>query len=224
MQRIHSEVGGCELIIVDDGTPKDISKELNNIKTSIDQVKIISSNLNMGKGYAIRKGIYQASHELIIYTDIDFPYQHESFMSIYHNLQKADVDIAVGVKEKAYYDGVPFFRKYISKILRWMIKNLLSIAITDTQCGLKGFKKSMKHLWLEGTIDRYLFDLEMIYNAEQQGYQVKPIPVKLRPGVEFSQIKVSILAKELNNFLMIVWKSRWNKIRKTLMKNNQATN
>lgn len=215
MRQIRQKIPESELIVVNDGTPENIQDGLEEIRHSLENVSIISYEVNRGKGYAIRQGIAKASKELVIYTDIDFPYQHESFLRIYRELNETDTDIVVGVKDEAYYEGVPSFRRYISKGLRWMIRNLLSISITDTQCGLKGFKSSVKHLWLEGSIDRYLFDLEMIYNAEQLHYRIRPLPVKLREGVEFSHVKMNMLTKELKNFLKIVWKSRRNKIRRS---------
>ena len=208
MHRIKEMVGDCELIVVNDGTPADIEAGLAAVQEAFGNTRIVSYAVNRGKGYAVRQGIAVASRPLVIYTDIDFPYCHESLVAVYEKLQQPGVDIVVGVKGSEYYNRVPFLRKKVSEALRWMIRHLLSIRITDTQCGLKGFHGELKSLWLNGTIDRYLFDLEMVYNAERQGHHIATLPVVLRDGVQFSPVKTRILMGELRNFLAIARQSR----------------
>lgn len=214
MQQIREKIPDCELILVNDGTPADIEEGLKRLTADLQPMRLVSYPQNRGKGYAIRQGVALASAELIIYTDIDFPYEQESLLQLYHLLKAPENDIVIGVKDEAYYRHVPDWRRNISKLLRWLIRNFLSIRITDTQCGLKGIKANARHLLLEGQIDRYLFDLELIYNAEKAGYRILALPVRLREGIAFSSIRTSLLIGELRNFLSIVWASRKAKIKR----------
>jgi hypothetical protein len=85
-----------------------------------------------------------------------------------------------------------------------MIRTIIRLQITDTQCGLKGLQRDAKDLLLSGTIDRYLFDLEFIYKAERKGLKLKAIPITLREGVQFSKVKWTIISGEFKNFLKIL--------------------
>jgi glycosyltransferase involved in cell wall biosynthesis len=204
VRQIAAEANLQELIIVNDGSLHDLSKAVNFIRENCDTTFIyIQYPENRGKGYAIRTGLTKATSDIIVYTDIDFPYRHESFMDIYKALEEEESDIVIGVKEKSYYYDVPFTRKVISKTLRKMIALLLHIKITDTQCGLKGMRQYTKYIWERGTIDRYLFDLEAVYNASKKKMKLKAIPVALREGVVFSKIPFKLLLRELKNFLKI---------------------
>lgn len=194
-----------ELILVNDGSNQDLTDEVNYIREQVGiSFQYVHDAANRGKGYAIRQGLQKATSPFIIYTDIDFPYTLESLVNIYSALKSPEKKVVIGVKDGKYYDAVPMFRKWISKSLRKMITIVFNIQTADTQCGLKGIQSSVKHIWLEGKIDRYLFDLEAIYNATKKEIPIVTLPVTLRQGVTFSKIPVQLLMKEVRNFLTLV--------------------
>lgn len=204
ISRIQDETGQVELVLVNDGSVQDIAADVALLQQSVPTLKYIHYATNRGKGYAIRAGAAAASGQYIVYTDVDFPYTHKSFMAVYHALQAGNCDIAVGIKDSHYYDHVPQMRRWISRMLRFMTGKLLRIGITDTQCGLKGLNRNALPLLLQGNIDRYLSDLELICTAERRQMRLLAIPVSLREGVVFSPVKMKILLRELSNFASIL--------------------
>jgi glycosyltransferase involved in cell wall biosynthesis len=199
-----------ELVIVMDGKSGMITDEsLAALEKGISKLKIVSYTENRGKGYALRQGVAAATGDVIMYTDIDFPYTIESMQHVYEGLNRDDHDVAVGVKNEAYYAQVPFLRRAISKNLRFLISIFLSMPITDTQCGLKGFRRSVAPLFLATTIDRYLFDLEFVRNCFKSGkYRVKAIPVTLNENVQFRSMNYRILIPEMANFIKLLFNNR----------------
>lgn len=197
-----------ELIIVNDGSSKNIAADISTLKTKIPGLIYTTLPQNKGKGAALRKGIGQAGGELIIYTDIDFPYTEESFLKIFHALNTENYDVAIGIKNEEYYAHSPRYRTFISKILRKGIGFFFNMPVTDTQCGLKGFNQQGKAIFLETTIDRYLFDLEFVYQSfrKHRNLKVKAIEVGLRPNVIFRAMNLKVLASESTNFLKILMK------------------
>lgn len=166
--------------------------------------KWVDSDVNKGKGYALRKGIAAADTDIIIYTDIDFPYTTESIKKIYDALTSGSCDLAAGVKDDAYYEKVPAARRYISKALRGLIKMFFSIPFTDTQCGLKGFTKDIKPLFLDTSIDRYLFDLEFIRKVHAKKYRIEQVYVSLKDDIEFRKMNYKVLLPELLNLIGLI--------------------
>jgi len=203
-RRIQKEVPDTELILVNDGSPAAIDDDVALLQKEIPGLKYVHYETNRGKGHAIRTGAAQAAGQFIIYTDIDFPYTHASFMDIYRALAAGKADIAVGVKDSSYYEHVPVLRRWTSKTLRFMTSRALRISITDTQCGLKGLNRHGLKILEQGQINRYLADLEMICNAERMHLRLQPVPVSLREGVSFSKVKLQILMRELTNFMSIM--------------------
>lgn len=198
-----------ELIIVNDGTTQnEFIHQYKSIESEIELFQFIDNPQNMGKGHAIRTGIQACSGDLIIYTDIDFPYTTHSFLEIYQAISH-QLDVAVGVKDEKYYEKVPAFRRFISKTLRFIIGIFLRLPITDTQCGLKGLKKEFKPLFLSTTISRYLFDLEFVRICfrSKTKINIEAIPITLKDNIVFRSMNPKILVQELGNFMMILLKS-----------------
>ncbi|HLP52425.1 MAG TPA: glycosyltransferase family 2 protein [Chitinophagales bacterium] len=205
--RIKQQIPNCELILVNDGSPNIDTNLLQSIGSKTSDLTVLSYNINQGKGYALRHGVSAARGELIIYTDIDFPYTHHSFLKIYESLTGQQADVAMGIRGEAYYTHLPQARVRISKLLRWFIKTFLRIPTDDTQCGLKGFNQKGKAVFLETTINRYLFDMEFIFIAARKKLNIKTVEVELRPEVELSTMNSKILIQEFGNFLKIFVKS-----------------
>lgn len=207
--KISTAFNDCvvSLIIVNDGSQKNVDEKIiEKLKSKISNLQFISYPANMGKGFALRKGAAAASSEICIYTDIDFPYEEKSLIALYENLKSGKADIVIGVRSKDYYDHVPAMRRVISRFLRWMIRNLLNIPITDTQGGLKGFNKKGKEIFLQTTINRYLFDLQFIYLAsKRKDIQMTAQEVRLKDGVIFSRMNPCVLFRESLNFLKILF-------------------
>jgi glycosyltransferase involved in cell wall biosynthesis len=192
------------LIIVNDGSTQNILPETVSQIKNLPNCTFISYENNKGKGFALRQGVKAAKGDFVIYTDIDFPYTHESFHSILNTLL-AGADVVIGVRPAAYYESVPASRKFISKILRFFIRKLLAIPTDDTQCGLKGFNSKGKEVFLQTSINRYLFDMEFIKLSAKQKLTIKLCEVHLKPNLEMPAMPLKILLQESLNFLRIMF-------------------
>lgn len=211
MQNIQEQLPqlAIQLIAVNDGSNKNIDPaSIHKLKESISNFEYIDYEPNRGKGYALRQGIAKVNHDLCIYTDVDFPYTTDSFVALFRKLQEENLDVVVGIRDAEYYKHVPTIRKLISKTLRFFIRLLLRIKITDTQCGIKGFNKTGRQVFLDTQIDRYLFDLEFVFlSSHTPNLKIEPLPVTLNPNIVFSKVNFKILFSESKNFLKLVFKS-----------------
>jgi glycosyltransferase involved in cell wall biosynthesis len=193
-----------QLIVVNDGSTINVSQESTSLFATESTV-FIQRDVNYGKGFTLREGVQKAFADKIIYTDIDFPYTHNSFLAVYNALKQADV--AIGVRSEAYYANMPKARVYISKTLRFFIRKFLSIPTDDTQCGLKGFNTKGKEVFLQTKINRYLFDLEFVFLSARQSLSIAQVPVALKSGIVLSKMRGFILLGEGVNFLRILFSS-----------------
>lgn len=197
-----------ELIVVMDGaTGADASAGIAFLSDNIRSIKIIKYEQNRGKGYALRQGVGAATGNIIIYTDVDFPYTTQSLLEVYNGLRANEYDFGVGVKNEQYYEHVPPVRRTISRFLRALTRVFLALPITDTQCGLKGFTRPVAEIFLKTTIDRYLFDLEFVRNSfKSKQFRIKAIPVTLKENVRFRRMDYRILFPEMLNFARLLFK------------------
>ena len=190
------------LIVVNDGSTRHVAgQNFDRLKMLSPGAQVVSYPENRGKGYALRQGVMAADAPLLLVTDADFPYTIDSMRRVVEALH-VHGGIAAGNRDTAYYANVPLFRRWLSQTLRWLLRNVLRQPIDDSQCGLKAFDKTGKNVFLETTIDRFLFDLEFLMLASGR-VRVTPVPVELRPGVVFSSVGWKILATEGGNFLRL---------------------
>ncbi|WP_051360007.1 glycosyltransferase family 2 protein [Adhaeribacter aquaticus] len=194
------------LYLVNDGSSQGInSSDLALLKASLDNFTYISLPKNMGKGYALRKGVELANHDFFIYTDVDFPYLEESFIQVYNALLEDKNDVVVGIRDENYYLEMTGFRAVLSKLLKLINNKLFQLPINDTQCGIKGFNRNGRDIFLKTVIPRYLFDLEYIFLATHgSNIKLTSVPVKLRAGVTFRKFDLKILFTEGSSFIKFV--------------------
>lgn len=188
------------LIIVDDGSTE--QSVFTEIQPS-EQVQLIKSAKNQGKGAALRLGFEKADADIVLFTDVDFPYEIDSMKRMVETIENG-ADVSLGYREDDYYASVPLFRKMLSETFRFVLKSILRFPITDTQCGLKAMNQKGKAVFFETTIDRFLVDMEFIKRATKvKTLKVQPVVVKLRSDVEFSSMGVGIILAELANFIRV---------------------
>lgn len=193
-----------KLYLVNDGSAVHVGKtEVDYLRNQLPEFHFTDLPQNQGKGYALRQAVQQTSEPFTVYTDADMPFTLQSMEAVINALPQND--IAFGIKQKAYYEQLPLQRKMVSRVLQKLIKLLFpALPVSDTQCGLKGMNTRGKEIFLQTKIDRYLFDLEFILYAAKNKLKIKPIPVELRPGIVFGNMKTSVLLEESRNLWKIL--------------------
>ncbi len=196
------------VIVVNDGSLNGVTDEIvAKLTTEMPEIKVIEYPKNMGKGYAVRKGIRSSEAELQIYTDVDVPYVEESIIRFYEVLAQDECDVVVASRGDSYYDSLSGFRRILSKSLRWLNGLLFGLKIKDTQGGLKGMNTAGREVFLQTKVDRYLFDLEFIQKASKAGLRMMAMDVQLKPDIVLPSPSVTVLLKELHNFIrLLIWR------------------
>lgn len=195
------------VLVVNDGSPRGVTDaDVALLRRELPAFEYLAYPVNRGKGHALRYGVAQATAPLVLFTDIDFPYEETSVAAVLAVLRRAEADVAVGARDASYYAKVPAGRVLISKLLRRATRHLLGLAVSDTQAGLKGFNQRGRAFFLQTTIDRYLFDLEFIFLASRAAaaLRVVPVSVRLKPGVVFSTMNPRILLTESRSFARLL--------------------
>ncbi len=205
---VAHRVDELRLIVVIDGASKTTDAgHVACLKVLLPEVILVDYPKNRGKGYALRQGVAHSDADYYVVTDADFPYTIKSMTRVVETLLEQG-GIAAGNRDTTYYKRVPLFRKWLSQLLRWILRHILSQPIGDSQCGLKAFDRAGKVVFLQTTIDRFLFDLEFLMLANHQ-VQVTPVRVELRESVVFSTVGWSILLTEGRNFLWLLFRRAW---------------
>lgn len=195
-----------EVILVNDGSIRGVNaKSISMLDENIAHFVYVNLNENRGKGFAVRAGAKQAKTERLIYTDVDFPYLEENLLKMYYSLRDQNSDLVIGLREEAYYKGIPSSRKRISLWYKALLKSLLKIPTSDTQAGLKALSSQAKICLLACKTDGYLFDLELIKRCALKNLKIEQQNIELKPGIVLSKMPFKTLLKEFFNFLKILF-------------------
>lgn len=171
-----------QVILVNDGS-KDQTKAIieNYIKTQDSSIEFISYELNKGKGYAVKTGILAATGTYKIFTDADIPFGFEAIERVLYYLYFKEFEVCIGNRKSIhskYFVKMNWIRKLSSQFFTMIISRYVVTGVTDTQCGLKGFKGSVAdELFSKLQINGFAFDVEILYLSYKYEYDIKRIPV-----------------------------------------------
>lgn len=166
-----------EIIVIDDcSTDKTFS-----IAASFQNVSVYKNEKNMGKGYSVKKGILRAKYPLILFTDSDLATPIGEFHNMYYYIKNHSYDIVIAsrnLKDSNRIVKQPFYRRLLGQSFPLIVRLLLLPGIMDTQCGFKLFtRECAKEIVQYQTINRFSFDVELLYIAKRLGFTVKECPV-----------------------------------------------
>jgi len=74
----------------------------------------------------------------------------------------------------------PLFRRFASGVFDVVKKLMVGLwGIRDTQCGFKAYHGPLaRQLFALGQVDRFMFDVEILYLAERAGLHIREMPVR----------------------------------------------
>ncbi|MEP6568582.1 MAG: dolichyl-phosphate beta-glucosyltransferase [Acidobacteriota bacterium] len=174
-----------ELIVVDDGSSDDtanmaraeLADSPQNVHTSV-----ISYQSNLGKGRAVRLGLLASRSEIALFSDADLSTPITETPKLIDPIRRGECDLAFGSRAlDRSLIGVhqPWRREQGGRVFNLAVRLATGLPFWDTQCGFKAFRMSACRPLIEGaTIDRFGFDVELLYVAQRAGLRLKEIPVR----------------------------------------------
>lgn len=183
-------VSSYEIIVVDDGAD-DCEQALAGVTAGASgRVGVITLERNRGKGAAVAAGMAKAQGAVRVYTDIDVPYGAEPILLIESLIRTRGFHVVIGDRtfpQSLYETELPLGRRVASSVFSFITATLVTGGFFDTQCGLKGFRGDIAQVLFElQRVDRFAFDVELLYIALKYGLEIKRIPVVLESNTTSS--------------------------------------
>ena len=171
-----------EIIAVNDGSTDDTSENITRASALHPQIELVTYTKNGGKGNAIREGVRFAKNDMVAFLDADLELHPRQLRHFIEEMETTGADVVIGSKRHpdSIVRNYPKRRVWLSKGYSLMVKVLFGMHLTDTQPGLKLFKrKVLVREYPKITVKRYAFDLEILYNAMSDGYKVVEVPLEI---------------------------------------------
>lgn len=177
-----------EIIFSDDGSADNCKKLAEETASTLSlqngEVKVVRSDVNMGKGHAVRLAVANSTGDIVLYTDCDLAYGVDVIPEAYRIMTKEDFggDVLIGSRalHEDGYEGYTFIRKVASKCYIKVLCAIGGFKLSDSQCGFKAFRgDAARKVFSYATINGWAFDFEILMTAQKLGYKIKEFPVKI---------------------------------------------
>ena len=210
---VQSRPDRTEIIVVDDGSSDRTAEIANSYRQSHPLLRVVSNGGNRGKGYSVRRGMFEATGEIALFTDADLSTPIQEADKLLAAIRERNFDAAIGsraVDRSLIQVHQSTIREMAGIIFNRMVQWILGLRISDTQCGFKAFRREPAHVIFEQQrIERFGFDPEILFLAGRHGLRVAEIPVRWSHD---AATKVNVTADGIRMFLELVL-IRWNAVR-----------
>jgi dolichyl-phosphate beta-glucosyltransferase len=197
-----------EVILVDDGSTDDTVDRARRFaaEESLD-LRVVSYGANRGKGAAIRAGVLASSGDPILVSDTDLSTPLSEWTKLAERLPTHPVAIGSRALEQALIrKRQPFYRQFMGRTFNRFVRLLTVRGIGDTQCGFKLFRADVaKDLFSAARIDRFAYDVEILYLAQRRGIPIAEVPVV---WINSPESKVAVVRDSLR-MLWDLFRIRW---------------
>jgi dolichyl-phosphate beta-glucosyltransferase len=173
-----------EIVFVNDGSSDksgDLINKFINKNKKICKFKYINYKKNIGKGYAVKKGILSSKNSWILICDADMSVKPEQFDIWFKKNNIIN-------KNTAYYGSrnhknskikTLFIRRLLGLFFKILIRITFDLNLKDTQCGFKAFNKIYAHkIFKKLNSDGFAFDIELTLLLKKNKILIKELPLK----------------------------------------------
>jgi len=170
-----------EVVVVNDGSHDDTRKHIDSAARDFPEIVYVTYRKNSGKGNALTEGVRFAMGNLVAFMDADLEIHPRQLVRFMEEMEGNGADVVIGSKRhpgsKVDY---PLKRRFLSWGFSLLVRSLFGLKLSDTQPGFKLFKKEVLERELPKlVVKKYAFDLELLVNADQDGFRIVEVPIEL---------------------------------------------
>jgi len=207
---VRTSPGGLrwEVILVDDGSTDGTAQSAREYaeKEKL-PLTVLGYTENRGKGAAIKTGVLASSGDPVLVSDVDLSTPLSEFEKLASMLPTHPIAIGSrALEQNLVRKRQAFHRVWLGRAGNSLIQLLAVPGIEDTQCGFKLFRgDAARSLFAEARIDRFAWDVEILYLARRHGLAIAEVPVLWFNSPESKVRVVRDAVQTLFDVLRIRW-------------------
>ena len=173
-------------------------------------IRPVICRVNGGKGAALRAGFEASTGEYVMLLDGDLDINPLQTPAFFEALVSQKADIVVGSKRHPKSTvQYPWHRRLVSACYFLLVKWLAGLRITDTQTGMKLFRREALGPALDRMLVKtYAFDLELLAIAASRGARIAEAPVVIRFGSKFGALRARTVYNMAMDTLAVFYRLR----------------
>jgi dolichyl-phosphate beta-glucosyltransferase len=201
----------AEIVVVDDGST-DGTAALAEGVLGARRGRVLRNGENRGKGFSVRRGVLAAEGRFVLLTDADLSTPIDEYTKLASSVRDRELDLAIGSRAIPGSDvqvRQGRIRQTMGRTFNKIIRLLTGLTFGDTQCGFKLMDRlRVTPLFEVMVVDRFAFDVELLFLCHRFGLVVAEVPVVWRNA---AGSKVSIVldpANMIKDVLRVRWRFR----------------
>jgi glycosyltransferase involved in cell wall biosynthesis len=174
-----------DLIIVDDGSSDQTAQALAEVDSP--RVKVITHQINQGKGAALRTGLAIATGDLVIIQDADLEYDPSDWSVLLAPVLHSEAKVVYGNRFGGMGENMSGLHLIGNRFLSLVTSLLYARKISDMETCYKLFDRRVLDP-IHIVSNRFDFEPEITAKVLRQGFQIHEVPIKYA-GREFEEGK-----------------------------------
>jgi len=199
----------CEVVVVNDGSSDGTGRVVEALSRTDGRVKLVGYPQNMGKGYAIRRGVEAVTGEYVVLIDSDGEILPDEISRYVRGLGRSDICIGCKWHPQSKVE-MPIPRRILSHTFHIMVRLLTNSKCHDTQSGLKAFRKdALERIARLQLVKRYAFDVELLAVASLLKLRIAELPVEIKIKGNFGFHNIARMFVDLMGIVYRLRLKRW---------------
>ena len=192
----------CDIVLLNDGSKDGTLERMREISGRYNNIKIVSSDVNIGFGKIVKKGIQYCldiGYDILIFMDGDLTHDPVEIPKLIDAMDEADMVIGSRYVRGGGMKDMPLNRVLISTLGNIVIKLLLRLPVLDTTGGYRAVRGIVfkKINLLENS---FIIQLEEVVAANRAGFRIKEIPITVSSRI-YGTSKFDLSTKQIMSYL-----------------------
>lgn len=184
-----------DIIVVNDGSSKEYDSIFNKIKK---KVKVISYEINHGKGYALKIGLEYIKENyknyVVVTMDSDGQHSVKDAIKLSNYAEKHPNELVIGKRIRS--EKTPLRSKLGNSITMLIYRLSTGVKVYDTQTGLRAFTSELMDFMQNVEGNRYEYEMNVLLYAPSNNIKIKELEIETiyienNEGSHFNTIKDS---------------------------------
>ncbi len=166
-----------EVIIVNDSSTDNSFDILEKLKKENQNIILIHSEKNYGKGKSIKKGLQKSSGNLILIQDADLEYDPSDYNALINPFINKSADVVYGSRFLGGQCRVIYYWHRVANMFLTNFSNVFTnLNMTDIETGYKIFKKEVL-ININIEEDRFGFEPEITAKISKKKLKIYEVPI-----------------------------------------------